>query len=420
MMFNRYLGGKTTLNQWKQIILLIGLFVLFDSGFNYVNWNPTYAGWLQKIVTIVLVLFLFFGRIIKPSCHFRNEVMVLMLLPFLSIINSFTYYNQSLYNSVLALSASFVWIIYFLLHRYKVSEAVVMKTFLIVSLFVVAVQIIQQFTYPNALFGVSSPNDLENGITEIAEQRNGIWRFRMHHNGYYTVPILFAAWYWFRQHFDRSLIPFVALFLVSIYLTLTRQVMAACILTIFCSFFMGRKLKASSVVLVVILALGLYYSYDVLFSKLAEQTKEDSTDDNIRLLAASYFWNESLKSPLTFLFGYGLPNGGQFQQHMNVLTKIFRYFTTDVGVIGQIYESGVLYVVSFFSLVCRVFFKLKNLIPVYVRMFLLFTVAMSPMIFPLVGSSSLLIWAMLLYVCDLHINHSPLALETTQNEMNKF
>lgn len=404
-----------------QIFLLLFLFVLFDSGFSYVNWNPTYAGWLQKIVFIVFVLFLLFGKIIKSNCHFRKEVMALMLLPFLSIINSFIYFGQSPYNSLLALSASFAWIVYFLLLRYKVSEAVVLKTFLIISLFIVAVQIIQQFTYPNALFGVSSIDDLENGVTETAEQRNGLWRFRMHHNAYYTAPVLFAAWCWLRKRFDTKLCLFVALMLVSVYLTLTRQVMAACILTLFFSFFMGRKLKASSMAFVVVIALGLYYSYDALFSNLAEQTKEDSNEDNIRLLSASYFWNESIKSPLTFLFGYGLPyNGTAFQHHMDLLKESFKFFTSDVGIVGQIYEAGLLYVIVLFSMIGRLFFKYKHVIPDYIRMFVLFTVIMSPMIYPLVGIASVVIWAILLYICDLHINHSPLALKSTQNEMNKF
>lgn len=411
------LKGK---EKW-QVIVLIALLALTDTGFNYVNWNPTYAGWAQKIVFLGFIALWMMGGVRKQDCNFRTEVLLLTFLPFLSIINSANYFSQSLYGSVTALSGCFAWLLYFLLHKYKVSEAVILKTFLLIALFMVAVQIIQQFTYPKALFGVASEADLAEGVLETAEQRNGLWRFRMHHNAYFTVPVLFAAWVWYRKGNHKNMLPLICLLLVSVYLTLTRQVMAACIITIFFSFMMDRKVKMGTMVTLAVLVLALYYSYDLLFSSLVDQTKEDNTKDNIRILSATYFWGESIKSPLTFLFGYGIPaNGSAFAAHMDKLTTVWHFFTSDVGLIGQIYETGFLYVLSAYILWYRMFFKWKNKIPKYVRLFVLFTGAMSIMIFPLMGVSSVLIWTMLIYVCDLHINHSPLALSTTQNEQNQF
>ena len=306
----------------------------------------------------------------------------------------------------------FIWIIYFLLHKYKVQEQTILKVLFWVSLFLIGVQIIQQFTYPNAPFGTMSENAMiEKHAMEAAEQRNGLWRFRMHQNGYYTAPILFAMWIWIRKKTSLKLAVFVSLFLASIYLTLTRQVMFACILTIFCSMFMGqKKINFTALFIGLLFIGGLYMYYDVLFSKLAEQTQDDSNEDNIRLFAASLLWSESLKTPLTFLFGYGVPDGGSaYGIHMYKLNSILGVFTTDVGFIGQIFERGFIYVCICYYMLYKLFFKLKKSIPTYVRMFVMYTGVMSVMIFPCITPAQNIVWVMLLYVCDLHINKSPLA-----------
>lgn len=340
----------------------------------------------------------------------------MIFLPFLSIINSYTLLSQPIYDGYKGLIASsFTWIIYFLLHKYKVSEATVLRIFLYVSFFIVGVQIIQQFTYPRALFGIRSDNNAITGaIQEVAEQRNGIWRFRMHFNSYFTTPILFAAWLWLRQKYKLNIFLVVSLLLVSVYLTLTRQVMVATILAIFLSFFMGtQRMNVKYLLLGLILISGLYIFYDVLFESMAEQTKDES-QDNIRMLSAAYFWNESIKSPLTFLFGYGTLSGNSpVISSLTNFQLLNGFYRSDVGFIGQIYERGFLYVMACYYLMYRLLFKLKNNIPLYIRMFVIFTAVMSVMIFPMITPVSNIVWTLLLYVSDLHINKSYLALKNT-------
>lgn len=227
----------------------------------------------------------------------------------------------------------------------------------------------------------------------------------MHYNSYFTAPILFATWLWLRNKFNTKIFLTVSLLLVSVYLTLTRQVLVSCILVIFLSFFMGqKKINFKILFLGLILICGLYLFYDVLFASMEEQTKEDS-QDNIRLLSAAYFWDESIKNPLTFLFGYGVLSGNSsIVSSLSTFQLQNGFYRSDVGFIGQIYERGALYVIACYYLMYKVLFKLKNYIPLYVRMFVIFTGVMSIMIFPMITTASNIVWVMLLYVCDLHIN----------------
>lgn len=414
MMFSKSQYRGNFKKQRVALFLLIAYVVLVTSGLENVNWNSTYGGWANNIISLGLLGYLFCSRPNGKQYHFRGLVLLLIWVPFLSFFNSWSIYSQSPSRSFLLMASQSTWVIYFLLHKYKVQEQTILKVFFYIALFLVGIQIVQQFTYPNAPFGTMSQETMiERHAMEAAEQRNGLWRFRMHQNGYYTAPILFALWIKIRKKANPKLAVFVALFLASIYLTLTRQVMFAGILAIFCSMFMGqKKINFTALLLGLIFITGLYVYYDVLFSKLAQQTQDDSNTDNVRLLAASMLWEESLKTPFTFLFGYGLPDStSAYGLHMYKLSNFLGIYTSDVGFIGQIFERGFIYVCVCYYMFYKLFFKFKEVIPMYIRMFVMFAGVMSVMIFPCIVPAQTVVWAMLLYVCDLHINKSVLALK---------
>ena len=375
---------------------------------NYNNWNPTYGGWIQNVVAIVFLLFLMLNFPKSSQYHYRVDAMLLLILPFFSMMNSHSLYGQGYVDSIKTMTGCFVWVFYFVLHKYKVQESTILKAFLVISLFIVGVQIIQQFTYPNAVFGVLSDDAMiEQGVQEAAEQRNGLWRFRMGGNAYFSCIILFASIAWIRKKFNMKVAFLMTLMLVSVYLTLTRQVMAACFLALFFSFFLGKKNQGYIQALIIGVAIAaILYSYsDVLFGSFAEQTTEDMSDNYIRVLAGTYFWNESISDPLVFLFGHGLPGQtGSFKLLMQQLNQIMKFFTVDVGFIGMTYTFGAIYVIVCFRLLWRLLITYKEYTPTYIRLFVIFTGVMSIMIFPMTSAFYYLVWTMLMYISDLYIN----------------
>lgn len=406
MWISKYIGKTTKRTDKYAIIILIFIIILKTNIFNYINWNPTYGGWINNLLSLGLFFFWSFYIRSSSQMNFRKEIYLMMFLPFLSVFNSWSIYDQSPTSGAWVLISHFTWIIYFILHKYKISESALLKVFFIISLAIVVIQIVQQFTYPQAVFGVmDSERMIENGVKEAAEMRNGLWRFRMHFNAYFTAPILFASWLWLQKKFNINLLLWIVLLLISVYLTLTRQVMFACIITLVYSFFLNKKGKSKAFILIFILIACLYSFYDILFSSLAEQTSEDSNKDNIRLLAASYFWEESLKTPFTFLFGIGIgARNSALSALQNLQTSVYYFFIGDVGFIGEIYERGLIYVLISYYLLYKIFIRSKNIIPTYIKMFTLFTGLMSIMIFPFIGFYQILIWSILLYISDLYIN----------------
>ena len=419
MLLDKYLGGSLRGKQKLYAIFIVAFVILSSSGLYYYNWNPTYAGWITKVIYLYFLRFFIRHSTRIPNCHFRTEVLLLMFLQFPSMINSWFYFGQSFIQSFSVDLAAFSYITYFMLHRYQVEERTILKAILFMALLIVGIQLFQQISYPNCWFGIYN-EERQAIMTELAEQRNGLWRFRMHINGFYTCPILFAAWIWLQRKFDSRTMIVCCLLLVSVYLTLTKQVMVACIFAVFMSSLIGeQKNKKAALLLGLLFIVGLYEYYDVLFSSLSEQTKEDSTEDNIRLFSATYFWEESLKSPLTFLFGYGAHHPesglGDLMSHLNT---DYGFYIGDVGFIGQIYQKGLFYVLTAYWLFYKIYFRFKKQLPLYVKMMVLFCVPMTPMIFAMYSPLYYCVWVMMIYIVDLHVNKSPLALESTRNLRN--
>lgn len=416
MRIRSYYGGILPQGQNRYKWLLFVYYMICTSCMKCIFWTHTMQ-YLTRAHGLIALALLMFGRKAKAAVrqNYSWFVWLVALLPFLSIYNSYTLYGQDPAISFMNTSGNLIFLLYFVLHRYRVSEAAIMRFFLLYAVIIAMIQIVQQFTYPNAYFGVASAQDMfEKGTNELAEIRNGLWRFRIGDNGYFTVPIIFSAWIWLKKRYDRRLAMIFLLLCVSIYLTLTRQVMVACLFALFMAFFVDRRLRFRDIAICITLMITLYFAYDILWGALAEKTADEANEDNIRVLAATYFWEQSTQSPLTLLLGYGEQyQGSRFGQLYNYQTQVLHFYVSDVGFVGQIYTYGLPYVIICYIMIARMFFHHRKQIPVYIRLFVIFGTVMSPMIFPFQGIVKG-VWAMLLYICDLHIAGSPLALETTK------
>lgn len=400
-----YLVFRELKKDTRDIVLIIALFAIANAGFGFAYWE------LKTTIIIRyfgVVLFLIWLISPKPDTkqNFRNYVLLLAFLPFLSIFSTLTLYRQTILSSITMLTSSLVWLFYFALHHWKVKETTILKAFLSIALFVAATQIIQQFTHPIAFFGVE-PDEEALSAMEIPSSRNGLWRFRIGHNGFYTAIALFALWVNVNLKMKKKHMLIIGILLVSIYLTLTRQVIFSVILTLFLSFFINKeKVKLWSLLLGLTMIAGLFLYADVLFGEFAKMTREDASKEYVRVLEAKYFWDETFHSILTIYFGHGIAHSGEFARLQQELRETYHFFTSDVGFIGQMWHYGIIYVMVCYDLLLTLFFKWKNVIPMYVRLFVLFTSFMSIMIFPFTKPVSHLIWCFLLYICDIHINQS--------------
>lgn len=351
----------------------------------------------------------------KKNLHFSKLVNWLIIIPLLCTI---TYWanGQSSWlthpTTVISLCGGLTFVIYYVLHCLRINERTIMMLVISLSLCILIIQVVQQFSPGSAIFGVKSyleENTLLSAQADI-EQRNGLYRFRISGT---ILTVLSFCYFWQKILKKRTPINILlfALFAVSIYLYLTRQRMLSAVgMCIFSVFLMGKSKfsgRFKYLILVLIFLFVIYSFSDVLFGSLIEQTQTqtEAAETDIRTLAFGYYWNEIVSHPLTFLFGAGTLSAATEEGTMWGMNW------NDIGIIGQWFLWGIGVVLSYIYILYQFFIKKANEIPPYVKFFAFMTLITSVMIFPYRDPCEFFVWGCLFYICDLHINNSTLAIK---------
>lgn len=342
---------------------------------------------------------------------FGRPLAVMIVCSLLSAVPCYQLFGQSILESFKAtIPFSLALICYWFLLRYRPTERQVIKALTLIAFAIFALQFLQQFFPHQAMFGV---RDTEYA-NSVIEQRNGIYRFRIGNNCVFTFPVLFLAWVRIlRKRNVGQLVTFVIMF-ISVYLTLTRQVIASALVTLFLGVYLFRLRPNKWIMffMYVSVAAVLVLNFNSIFGAFFEQSATELDSDNyIRFLSGEYFLEESLKSPLVFLFGHGVPSGGStYDTFVRGLGDI-GFYSSDVGAIGAAYVFGYIYALTFYVIVFYVLIRYRKVIPAYLQMSVLAMTIYSVMIFTIRQTAGVIAWSMILYLCELHIRRSPLRMK---------
>lgn len=381
--------------------IFIYFFILFTTHlFNYANWNTTIAGWSSYFIYAYLVLFVYNNK--NKICHIKSPVSkwikFFIGIPMLCLITRFVLEGVSPYaeRSLIFSLLTFLFFYYFYIHH--VSEKALVQIFTCIGTLIFIIQIVQQLFPSIAVFGIYNP-DNETVNDAIAEIRNGLYRYRIIG---ISFTLLCLYYYWARicnKIKFKDVILFL-MFWVSMYLFLTRQVMFATLVTLtLSSFFISNAKKRYAILaLTSILIIVLIIYSDLLFGDLISQTKEQATDEDVRVLALSFYWGKIIENPLSFLLGNGHPDEFVFWQ------ENYHFFTSDIGFVGEMYHYGALWIIFYLYVLYSLLVKYRKVVPFYIKLFLFGTAINSIMIFPYRSAYEYFVWASILYICALHIN----------------
>ena len=405
----------STKSQSPVIVLIILLVILMTSGFSYVGWNSTYAGWVSNIIFSWIFVY-YFSIKCTDNANFKSIILFLAFLPFLSSVNAYLRYGQNFYDSYLVTQNNFIWLFYFFFHKWEVKEATLLRAFLLLSFFIFIVQVYQNLFPDDAVFGIMKTTDMNDSPDTFFEERNGILRFRVFIAGFFSMPILLAFLCFIKKELmDLKMLVIVVMMLISVYMSLTRQVIAACLLVLIMSFFIEKKHRIMDYVIMLLMVTGLYYSYDVLFAELSRTTMEEASNENIRVIAYNYFYERDTEDIFAWLIGHGTPKCVNFMHEMSIV-KEMHIFSNDVGFIGKWFYVGLPFIFICYYFLYLLFWKYKKYTPTYIRLFAIYGTVVSVMIFPMEKPVYYFVWAIMAYITDLHINNSPLALESTKSK----
>ena len=322
-----------------------------------------------------------------------------MTIPLLQTISKSYIYNESLYDERHLFASLFTFLLFFVFRSRKIREKDIVLSITIIGLVIFIIQVWQQL-YPNyAVFGVYTSDTWERG-KDIAEERDNMYRFRL---GTTFITLFCFYYYWDilqRKYSFLNLCMFI-FFSISIYLYLTRQILFASILTISFSFIFVKsksKNKWRMILAILFVNILLFSYYSSLFGALIEKTVEESDESNIRVIASVFFWNKIIENPIMFMIGHG---------HINDMINwqiIYDIYHTDVGIIGEWFLYGCLWVALYIYTLFLVLYKYSDAIPLYIKLFVFGTSINSIMIFPYRTMYEYYIWVMMLYITSLYVD----------------
>lgn len=378
------------------------LFLIFTTqAFGFIKWNPTLMGQLSYFV----YAFIIYCFIARKQCNYRriplnNIVRILIITSCLHIISKIFVHNESILNERQLILGFSTFLLFFIFWNKKIEEKTIIRIMTIVGLSIFSIQIFQQLFPGSAMFGIYNENLMDYTPDDLAEIRNGLYRYRI--PGMFVV--LFCMYYYWTELFKKTSVKNITLtfvFICSMYLSLTRQIQFASLITLLLSFFIGNRNhnnKKIIFVLAVFLCFTLINYYDVLFGELVEKTSEEANEDNIRVFAFMFYWEKIIDNPISFLFGNGYVNDlSKWQEDLEL-------YTSDIGLVGEWYLYGVIWVIMYFVTLFIILKKYSECIPKYIKLFLIGTSINSILVFPYRSPYEYFVWISVLYICSIHIS----------------
>lgn len=397
--------------------IFIYFFIIFaTSFFSYSKWNATIAGWCSYFIFGYLAFFYVKNKNIinQIKSPISKWIKFFIIIPILCFITKIIIYGDSPLEEKRLVFSLLTFLFFYYFYIKRVSEKNLMQIFTHIGLFIFTIQIIQQLFPGTAVFGIKdSETNVANDI--ITEVRNGLYRYRI--SGiFFTLVCLFYYWEKICLTIKIKDTILLIIFLTSMYLFLTRQVMFSTLITLILStfFITNRKKRISILTITTIFMIIIMVYSNSLFGELISKTQEQATNENIRVVAISFYWEKITNNPLSFLFGNGHP------KEFNNWQENYGLFSSDIGFIGEMYHYGLFWIAFYFYVVYFLLIKHKNRLPLYIKLFLFSTFINSIMIFPYRNVYEYFVWTSIMYICSLYINKSKIEYNNRLTYYNKI
>lgn len=406
----------------KKQYIFIGFFILLilmiTKGLRFSGW-----GLIQRLSTIrYLVLFMLpvwalgvrnksqNGNVLGVTVFKINSIYVKYVISTCLItffLRNVIYGGGLGYGLESNIFVAFVFSAYYIFHYLNPTEQLLIKLLTFVGLVVLAIQVFQQLYPEMAIFSMFTEDmrqDLGLSQEYITGMRNGLYRFMPIAQHF---PLFLLCYYFSKLLSDYKLktLLFTIAFAVSTYLMLTRMFMiCACISCVFIYIFQKNRKKSKFIpFLILLVGASLLISYsDVLFAQLFD-SKDSDVDYSTaaRMDCIPFMLEQSVSNPILLITGHGYPDllwkwGGQLG-----------YWYNDIGIWGQIYPYGIIWLIVYLRIVYCFIIKYKKNLPAYIRSYVFGLFCICTVMSSYANSLDMtLLWVAVLYIADLYIGKS--------------
>ena len=383
----------------KGMIIYIGLVLLFTNFMSYVGGGEGLSKLLlqvSRMVLLILIPIVLIYRNKYPKTTLFKGCMRLMCFFLFSMIGAIVIHNQSITDSFIVTSYAFVYLMFPIMYMLKLDEKSLIKLCFVLGFFWAAIMLIQQFTWPSYWF--ATRGETEEGEPEM---RNGIIRYGVAGTTF-GLLMLFYAFQKYLEEGKRKYLVWIIIGLIGVYLTCTRQIMAASAGCLLVGLWLKKKLRLGTLLGILLIGLVIYINADALFGEYVEMT-ETVDEDYIRFIALRYYALEYNKgNVLLFFLGNGefRANSAYGREMMIGNWEERGVYWSDVGWVGVYSAYGIITVLIILYIYYYIF-KNRKYIDLYLLLFMLYSFVTSIMMNSFPCKLSAIGTILVLYLIDL-------------------
>jgi hypothetical protein len=351
------------------------------------------AGILMSVSVILLQLV--YGNSEGFRKTFGWEILLIFVAVVLSMLMAWSAHNQGLPTTLIAQRFMYFYLFYFALHFLKIPDYDLEKVIVVLAVIYFLFYVLQFISYPRLLFTV-----------RVIEERGTI---RIFQSG---LPYLILGYFYVLNKSFSEMTPLRAVLLASFFSVVimmgTRQLLFSIFLLTMLNILFSRKLK-SKVLVVLISALAVIpvvLMFQDIFLNIINLSKEQSIgfEENIRILAGTFFLTDFFPTPWTYLTGNGADSANSGYGVMIQMYKdVFGFYQSDVGLIGDFSKFGLIFLIAVISVLYRI---LSCTLPdelIYIKYFYIFAILTSLTGAGLFGdANSIVAVCITLYIIDVY------------------
>ena len=353
--------NNTFFNRRNLATLFIGfLSIKFYTLFFIAGTIERMIGLTASLVTIGIFIFHFIyfpkkEKIGKTPILFKTEFIFFMLCPFLSMLVAKYYHGQSFGLTLYMSSGMFIYLMYFLIHEWKIDGRDIEKMIYIIGVGYIFIFIIQYLIYPTNI--LNSRINVDRGTIRIFFPGGGFSVIL-----YYLLvqKLLTEKFSW------KLFVILLMAYAVNTFLQGTR--MPILLLTSLTGLYIitGKRVKNRYFVVVsaVIMAVCLFLLFKDIFIELYNLSLKESehTTTNPRVRAIKFFLTDFMPAKIAYFLGNGADHlSSPFGQKVAFYQIYFGLYQSDIGLIGLYVRFGALYAIAYLSILIRgIFMRLPS------------------------------------------------------------
>ena len=240
----------------------------------------------------------------------------------------------------------YFYFFYFALHLIRISDSDLERIMIFLAVTHIIFYMMQYMAHPNKIFDVRTQED--RGTLRIFLP--GLAYVFLSY--FYILNKLFV-----RFSLGKLLLLF---FFFSVFVLMgTRQIIFSVFLLTIVNVLLSKRVKSKALILFLVL-IGIIpvvlMFQDIFLNLLAvSQQQSEGFEDDIRVRAATFFLTELFPNRISYITGNGEGStDSSYGQMIQMYMDVFKYFQSDVGLIGDYTKFGAFFVIGVFSIIIRI------------------------------------------------------------------